>query len=113
MAATYAHISVSSIYNESTRYSINVSINISLISKYMIKIFFLSADYNLYLLSKAGLSYSTTPTYTVTIECWDNFGSTTSDVVVFIIPNSPPTFTNLPGIKECSRFIVLFYTVFF
>ncbi|XP_060559080.1 uncharacterized protein LOC132719330 [Ruditapes philippinarum] len=54
-------------------------------------------EYQLYLKSNPGLSFSTTPTYTVTIECWDDFGSSTSDIVVFITPNSAPTFTNLPG----------------
>ncbi|XP_053393325.1 protocadherin Fat 4-like [Mercenaria mercenaria] len=35
--------------------------------------------------------------YTVTTECWDNYGTSTSDVIVFILPNTAPTITNLPA----------------
>lgn len=58
--------------------------------------FFISV-YNLYLMSDSRLNYSAVPMHTVSVECWDYFGTSASSVIVFVLPNTTPTFTNLPG----------------
>ncbi|WAQ95276.1 PCDGD-like protein [Mya arenaria] len=55
--------------------------------------------YRLYLMNDPGLDYSVTSSYVITVTCEDNYGNASVDVTVFVIPNLPPTFDNLPDTK--------------
>ncbi|WAQ95227.1 CELR3-like protein [Mya arenaria] len=55
--------------------------------------------YRLYLMNDPGLDYSVTSSYVITVTCEDSYGNASVDVTVFVIPNLPPTFDNLPDTK--------------
>ncbi|XP_052236180.1 protocadherin Fat 4-like [Dreissena polymorpha] len=54
-------------------------------------------DYGLHLLNNPNLEYAVTSSYDVTVRCWDQKGYSTMTFVVYVIPNYPPVFTNLPA----------------
>ncbi|XP_033726777.1 protocadherin Fat 4-like [Pecten maximus] len=60
-----------------------------------------STTYALFLNGEANLKYNTQNQYTLPITCTDDLGlSSTKDIVVSIIENSPPSMNNLPNTKN-------------
>ncbi|OWF49309.1 Protocadherin-like wing polarity protein stan [Mizuhopecten yessoensis] len=53
--------------------------------------------YGIYSKTNPGLSYTTKKKYTIDVTCTDSYSATdTSFLIAYILPNTPPAFTNLP-----------------
>ncbi|XP_069131267.1 protocadherin-15-like [Argopecten irradians] len=62
-----------------------------------------SLVYGIYSQSNPGFVFSTQKKYTIPVTCTDSAGdSDSSSVIAYILPNTPPTFTNLPASKSIS-----------
>ncbi|XP_060083484.1 protocadherin Fat 3-like, partial [Ylistrum balloti] len=54
------------------------------------------SSYGIYSLASSSFNYATTKRYKLTINCTDTKDDVSGTFYVYILPNSPPTFANLP-----------------
>ncbi|CAC5411930.1 unnamed protein product [Mytilus coruscus] len=64
---------------------------------FLFKIHGTASEYGIYLRSEANLSYSLQNSYELNITCDDSTLWSSGVVYVYVQPNTPPVFTNLPG----------------